>query len=151
MIQITNIPFKTFGLLNFIESSEKETLVVSKRLHRKMEWFVYFLIGLVIFDMVNFLSFTFLSIHFLPFDLSNSTELFFILIIPTIIVIIVVLFVNVSAYLSYSQVVNRISYIIQNFRESSRKEFATKRLDPDQALKNINYVRVLWNQAKHAF
>ncbi|MFX0122678.1 MAG: hypothetical protein ACFFAE_03515 [Candidatus Hodarchaeota archaeon] len=151
LIQITNIPFKAFSLLNFIESSEEETLITSKRLHRKLEWFVYFLVGLVTFDIVNFLSFSFLSIHFLPFDLSNSTELFFILIIPTVFVMFIVLFVNASAFLSYSQVVNKISYVIKNYEESSQKEFITKRLDPEQALKNINYVRVLWNQAKHAF
>jgi hypothetical protein len=151
LIPITNIPFKTFGLLNFIESSEKETLVVAKRLHRKIEWFLYFLIGIIIFDILNFLSFTFFSIHFLPIDTSNSLELILVLIVPTIIITIIVLFVNISAFLSYSQVVSRISYTIENYQESSRKEFATKSLDPEQALKNINYVRVLWNQAKHAF
>ncbi len=151
LIPITNIPFKTFGLLNLIESSEKETLVVAKRLHRKIEWFLYFLIGIIIFDILNFLSFTFFSIHFLPLDISNSLELMFVLIVPTIIITIIVLFVNISAFLSYSQVINRISYTIENYQESSRKEFATKSLDPEQALKNINYVRVLWNQAKHAF
>ncbi|MFW9905882.1 MAG: hypothetical protein ACFFFH_16290 [Candidatus Thorarchaeota archaeon] len=151
LIPITNIPFKTFGFLNFIESSEKETLVVIKRLHRKIEWFLYLLVGIIVFDILNFLSFTFFSIHFLPIDIPNSVLLITILIIPTIIVTIIVLFVNVSAFLSYSQVVNRISYTIENLQESSRKEFVTKSLDPEQALKNINYVRVLWNQAKHAF
>ncbi|UCG02998.1 MAG: hypothetical protein JSW11_03225 [Candidatus Heimdallarchaeota archaeon] len=151
LVPITNIPFKTFGLLNFIEPSEKETLVAVKRLHRKIEWFLYFLLGIIIFDILNFLSFTFFSIHFLPFDVSNSLDLLFLLIIPTIILIIIVLFVNIPSYLSYSQVVSRISYTIENFQESSRKEFPTKSLDPGQALKNINYVRVLWNQAKHAF
>lgn len=151
LIPITNIPFKTFGLMNFIESSEKETLIVVKRLHRKIEWFLYFLIGIIIFDILNFLSFTFFSIHFLPIDISNPLILITILIIPTIFSTIIVLFVNVSAFLSYSQVVNRISYTIENLQESPRKEFTMKGLDPEQALKNINYVRVLWNQAKHAF
>ena len=151
LIPITNIPFKTFGLMNFIESSEKETLIVVKRLHQKIEWFMYFLIGIIIFDILNFLSFTFFSIHFLPIDISNSLDLITVLIIPTIILTIIVLFVNVSAFLSYSQVVDRISYTIENLQESSRKEFITKSLDSEQALKNINYVRVLWNQAKHAF
>ncbi|MFX0014214.1 MAG: hypothetical protein ACFFB2_06965 [Promethearchaeota archaeon] len=151
LIPITNIPFKTFGILNFIESSEKETLVISKRLHRKYEWFLYILIGLIIFDVLNLLGFSLFSIHLLPFDVPNSTALFIVLIVPTMILTIIVLIVNVSSYISYSQVVDRISYVILNYPESSHKQIISQSLDPNQALKNINYVRVLWNQAKHAF
>ncbi|MFX1516549.1 MAG: hypothetical protein ACFFC6_09585 [Promethearchaeota archaeon] len=151
LIPITNIPFKTYGMLNFIESSQEETLVIAKRLRRKVEWLLYFLIGIIIYDILNFLLFTFFSITILPIDISNSLELGTVLTLPTILLIIIVSFVNVFAYLGYSQVINRISYTIENYQESSSKEFTTKSLDPEQAQKNINYVRVLWNQAKHAF
>lgn len=151
LIRVTSIPFKTFGLLNFIESSENETLVILKRLHRRIEWLNYILISIVLYDILNLLSFSFFSIHFLPIYFSNSTILFLILAIPTALVGIIVLFVNVSSYISYNQVVNRIAYSVQNYQKSSDNGFNRKDFDPDQAPKNINYVRVLWNQAKHAF
>jgi len=151
LIPITNIPLKTFGILNFYESSEEETLVEAKRLHRKIEWLLYLLIGVIIYDILNFLLFTFFSISILPIDILNTFDLVTVLTIPTILIIVIVLFVNVFAYLSYSQVINRISYTIENYQESSPKEFTKKSLSTEQAQKNINYVRVLWNQAKHAF
>jgi hypothetical protein len=40
---------------------------------------------------------------------------------------------------------------VQNYKESSDIEIPIERLDSTQAIKSINYVRVLWNQAKHAF
>lgn len=151
MIRITNIPFKTFGMLDFIDSSEKETLVVSKRFHRKVEWFVYILAGLALYDIVNLLSFSFFSVHFLPIYIPNSTVLFIILAVPTALLLIFTIFVNLSTYFSYGQVINKISFIVKNYQNSPSKEFSLQSLDPEQASKNINYVRVLWNQAKHAF
>ena len=151
LIPITNIPIKTFGILNFYETSEEETLVEARRLHRKIEWILYFLIGIIIYDILNFLMFTFFSITIIPVEISNTFDLATVLILPTILLIIIVLFVNIFAYISYNQVIDRISYIIENYQESSPKEFPTKSLSPEQAQKNINYVRVLWNQAKHAF
>ncbi|MHA2244615.1 MAG: hypothetical protein ACXADY_06565 [Candidatus Hodarchaeales archaeon] len=151
LIRVVNIPFKTFLLLNFIESSEEETLIISKRLLRRIDWLIYILISLVIFDILNLLSFSFFSIHFLPVYISNSTLLFLVLAIPTTIVGIIVLFVTISSYISYNQVVNRIAYSVQNYQKSLDNVINHKDLDPEQAFKSINYVRVLWNQAKRAF
>ncbi len=151
LIRVTSIPFKTFALLNFVESSEKETLVFSKRIKRKIEWIVYFLVGLIIFDVLNFLDFFLFSGHSLPIYISNLASLFVILAVPTILLAIIVFFVNIFIYISYSQLNNRITYIVQNYQESSNKAIPPSDMDPTQAWKSINYVRVLWNQAKHAF
>ncbi|UCE15044.1 MAG: hypothetical protein JSV04_07655 [Candidatus Heimdallarchaeota archaeon] len=151
LVRVTNVPLKTFGLVNFVESSEMETLVISKRLHRKSEWIIYFFFGLIIFDLLNLVSSLFLSINFLPFYISSPVILLLILAFPTTILAIIVLFVNVSAFINYNRVVNRITYGLQNYQESSNNGVSPKRLDSDQAWKNINYVRVLWNQAKNAF
>lgn len=151
LIRVTSIPLKTFGLVNFVESSEKETLVISKRVHRKSEWIIYFFFGIIIFDLLNLLSSVFLSINFLPFYVSNPVILLFILAIPTLILTIIVVFVNVSAFINYNRVVNRITYGLHNYQESLNDSVSPTRLDSEQAWKNINYVRVLWNQAKNAF
>ncbi len=151
LIRVTNIPFKTFGLLSFMESSETETLVIAKRLHRKIEWIFYIFIGFLIFDLLNLLGYFLFSSHLLPIYIPNLTVLFIVLTIPTALLLITVIFINVSTFISYSQVINRMNYIIQNYQENSNKGYPPKILDPDQVLKNINYVRVLWNQAKHAF
>lgn len=151
LIRVTSIPFKTFGLLNFVEASETETFVVLKRIGRKIEWIIYFFLASTIFSIVNFLSFTLLSTHLLPIYIPNLTVLLLILAIPTASLAIIVVFVNIFTYTSYSQVINRITYIVQNYQESLENGVPTQRMDPEQAWKNINYVRVLWNQAKHAF
>ncbi|MHA1969959.1 MAG: hypothetical protein ACW964_19465 [Candidatus Hodarchaeales archaeon] len=152
LIRIASIPFRTYLLLNFIESSEEETSVFSKRIRRKMEWIVYFLIGFVIYDGLNVALFLLdSSVHLLPVVIADLTYLLLFLSVPTVILVIGVLFVNVSAYISYSQVISRINYIIQNYQETSDERIRLQGLDPAQASKTINYVRVLWNQAKHAF
>ncbi|MHA1972149.1 MAG: hypothetical protein ACTSW1_04080 [Candidatus Hodarchaeales archaeon] len=149
LVRVASIPLRIFVLLHFIESSENETLVFSKRIRRKVEWVLYFLIALIVFDILNLGAFVTTSQHILPIYIPNLTTLLVTLIIPTILLIIIVLFINVSAYITYSQLVNRISYIIDNIPEN--EAVLNKSLDPTQASKNINYVRVLWNQAKHAF
>ncbi|UCG90073.1 MAG: hypothetical protein JSU57_06320 [Candidatus Heimdallarchaeota archaeon] len=151
LIRVTNIPFKTFGLLNFLESSETETLVISKRIQRKIEWIFYFFTGFLIFDVLNILGYYLVSAHILPFYIPNPTVLFVLLAIPTGLLTIAVIIVNVATFISYSQIINRLSYVVENYQEESRPELPPRILDPNQALKNINYVRVLWNQAKHAF
>jgi hypothetical protein len=151
LIQVTTIPFKTFGLLNFVESSEKETFVFLKRIQRKSEWIIHFLIAIIVFDLINILGFIFFSIHLLPLYIANITTLLLILIFPTTFLALLILFINVPTYISYSQLVNRVIFIIQNYQESSNNRITPLSMDPTQAKKNINYVRVLWNQAKHAF
>ncbi|MFX0184178.1 MAG: hypothetical protein ACFE95_13930 [Candidatus Hodarchaeota archaeon] len=151
LIQVASIPFRTYSLINFIESSEIETIVFSKRIRRKIEWVIYVLIGFICFDFLNIFSYVLYTIHFLPFYVANLTSLIFVLAIPTVLLVITVLFVNVSSYLTYKQIINRIIYVIQNYEESLDSEIPIERLDSAQAIKSINYVRVLWNQAKHAF
>ncbi len=151
LIHIASIPFRTYAILNFVESSENETLVFSKRINRKYEWGIYILIGLFVFDAINILSYFFFSIQFLPIYFTNLTALILFLAIPTILLLLIVLFTNGSSYMTYSQVYNRISYIIQNFEDSEENTMSTLSMDPIQAAKSINYVRVLWNQARHAF
>jgi hypothetical protein len=151
LIRVASIPFRTFALLNFIESSETETLVYSKRISRKYEWGIFFLIGLLVFDFINILSYLLLSFHLLPFYFPDLTSLILFLAVPTIVLAIVVLFTNISSYITYSQVLSRITYLIQNYQESEDETPSRLSLDPVQAAKTINYVRVLWNQARHAF
>ncbi|MFX0172487.1 MAG: hypothetical protein ACFE9L_11250 [Candidatus Hodarchaeota archaeon] len=151
LIRVASIPFRTYSLLNFVESSEIETIVFSKRINRRIEWAIYFLVGFFCFDFVNILFYVFFSNHFLPFDILNLTNLLLVLAIPTVLLVIIVLFINVSSYITYRQIVSRISYVVQNYKESSDEEISFKGIDSIQANKNINYVRVLWNQAKHAF
>ncbi|MFX1282250.1 MAG: hypothetical protein ACFFB5_01285 [Promethearchaeota archaeon] len=151
LIRVASIPFKTFGLISFMESSETETLVISKRLRRKVEWIFYVFIGFLVFDLLNILGYYVLSIHLLPIYIPNPTILFIVLAIPTALLTIGVIFINATTFISYSQVISRMDFIIHNYQETSLKEYPPKFLDADQALKNINYVRVLWNQAKHAF
>jgi len=151
LIRVASIPFRTYSLLNFIESSEIETIVFSKRINRKLEWVIYILIGLICYDFINLFSYILFSIHFLPFRVVNLTSLLFILAIPTVLLVIIVLFINVSSYITYKQIVNRIIYVVQNYKESLDIEIPIERLDSTQAIKSTNYVRVLWNQAKHAF
>lgn len=152
LIRIASIPFRTYLLLNFIESSAEETLVFSKRIRRKMEWIIYFLVGFVIYDGINiFLFLLDSSVHLLPVAITDFTYLLLFLVVPTVILAIGVLFVNVSAYISYSQVISRVNYIVQNYQETSDERIRLHSLDPTQTSKTINYVRVLWNQAKHAY
>jgi hypothetical protein len=151
LIRVASIPFRTYSLLNFIESSEIETIVFSKRINRKLEWVIYILIGLICYDFINLFSYVLFSIHFLPFRVVNLTSLLFVLAIPTVLLVIIVLFINVSSYITYKQIVNRIIYVVQNYKESLDIEIPIERLDSTQAIKSTNYVRVLWNQAKHAF
>ena len=151
LIRISSIPFPTFGLLNFIESSETETLVFCKRIKRRIEWIMFFMIGLFIFDLINFISFVMISEHLLPFYIVNLTGLFLTLAGPTVILAIFVLFINISSYITYSQLVSRVNYIVNNYAHTKTESIIVPSIDPTQALKNINYVRVLWNQAKHAF
>ena len=77
LMRVASIPFRTFALLNFMESSETETLVYSKRISRKYEWGIFFLISLLLYDVFNILSFLVLSIHQLPFF--NRSCLFWII------------------------------------------------------------------------
>jgi hypothetical protein len=151
LVRVASIPFHSYTILNFVESSENETLVFSKRISRKYEWGIYFLIGIAIFDVLNIFSYFFFSIHLLPLYFSNLTSLILFLAIPTVILLIIVLFTNVSSYISYSQVYDKITYIIHNYDESKDNDISPLSLDPVQAAKSINYVRVLWNQARHAF
>jgi hypothetical protein len=152
LIRIASIPFRTYLLLNFIESSVEETLVFSKRIRRKMEWILYFLVGFIIFDAINiFLFLLDSSVHLLPVVITDLSYLLLFLAVPTVILAIGVLFVNVSAYISYNQVISRVNYIVQNYQETTDERIRLQGLDPIQASKTINYVRVLWNQAKHAF
>ncbi|MHA2176557.1 MAG: hypothetical protein ACXABI_17160, partial [Candidatus Hodarchaeales archaeon] len=151
LIRVASIPFSTYSILNFVESSERETLVFSKRISRKYELGIFFLIGLLIFDALNIVFYGLFSIHFLPFYFSGLTPLILFLSIPSIILVIIVLFANVSSYITYSQVNNRIRYIIQNFEEMNDESRSSLSMDPVQAAKSVNYVRVLWNQARHAF
>ncbi len=153
LIRIASIPFKTYAFLNFVESSENETLVVTKRIKRKIEWIVYLLLGVVVFDILNILSFLFFSIHFLPIYFSSVTNLLLVLVVPTVFLSIIVLFVNLSTYITYNQVVYRISYVVENYKELSSSDTtnSVQEIDEEKTIKSINYVRVLWNQAKHAF
>ncbi len=151
MIQVASIPFQTHAILNFAESSENETLVLSKRINRKYEWGQYFLLSLIIYDILNIISYLLFSIHFLPFYFPTLTSIIVFLFIPTVVLIVIVLFTNVSAYITYAQVINRITYIIQNYQETGDKKSFISSMDALQATKSINYVRVLWNQARHAF
>ncbi|MFX0150875.1 MAG: hypothetical protein ACFFAJ_08855, partial [Candidatus Hodarchaeota archaeon] len=151
LIQVASIPIPTYSLLNFVESSEIETIVFSKRISRRLEYAIYFLVGFFCFDFVNIVSYIFFSSHFLPFDILSLTNLLLALALPTVLLVIMVLFINVSSYITYRQIVSRISYVVQNYKETSDKEISFKGIDSNQANKNINYVRVLWNQAKHAF
>jgi hypothetical protein len=151
LIRVASIPFQTYAILNFVESSERETLVLSKRVSRKFELGQYFLFSLVIFDILNIVFYLLFSVHFLPFYFANLTSIMVFLFIPTIILVIIVLFTNVSAYITYSQVINRVAYIIHNYQENDNETNAIISMDALQAEKSINYVRVLWNQARHAF
>ncbi|WP_455140710.1 hypothetical protein [Candidatus Hodarchaeum mangrovi] len=151
LIRISSIPLPTFGILNFIESSESETLVFCKRIKRRIEWVMFLLIGFFIFDIVNLIYFTIFSQHLLPFYIANLTELFLSLAGPTVILAIFVLFINISSYITYTQLVSRVNFIVNNYAHTKTEGIITPSIDPAQALKNINYVRVLWNQAKHAF
>ncbi|MHA1513747.1 MAG: hypothetical protein ACTSRJ_06795 [Candidatus Hodarchaeales archaeon] len=151
LIRVASIPFHTHAILNFVESSEKETLVISKRICRKYELGQYFLFSLIIFDVLNIVSYILFSIHFLPFYVTSLTSILIFLFIPTVVLVIIVLFTNVSAYITYSQVINRITYIVQNYQENDNKKSIISSMDALQAAKSINYVRVLWNQARHAF
>jgi hypothetical protein len=151
LIRVASIPFSTYSLLNFVESSERETLVFSKRISRKYELGIFFLIGLLLFDVLNILLYAVLSKHLLPIYFSGLTPLILSLAIPTLALLIIVLFSNASSYITYSQVTNRISYIIQNYQEKVDDTRSSLSIDPIQAIKSINYVRVLWNQARHAF
>jgi len=151
LIQVESLPLKTYALINFVESSERETLIFSKRLKRRLEWIIYILIGFLLFDFLNLLFFVFFSIHFLPIYIPNLVNLLLFLVIPTGVLVVCVLFVNLSSFITYSQIINRLSYIVQNYQDLSEDEVLLQRIDPVQALKSINYVRVLWNQAKHAF
>ncbi|MHA1445041.1 MAG: hypothetical protein ACTSR4_09895, partial [Candidatus Hodarchaeales archaeon] len=110
LIRVASIPFHTHAILNFVESSEKETLVLSKRISRKYEFGQYFLFSLIIFDVLNIVSYILFSIHFLPFYVTSLTSILIFLFIPTVVLVIIVLFTNVSAYITYSQVINRIKY-----------------------------------------
>ena len=149
LIRLSSIPLPTFGLLNFIESSEMETLVFCKRIKRRIEWIMFFLVAFLIFDITNLISFLLFSQHLLPFYITSPTALFLTLAGPTVILAIFVLFVNISSYITYNQLVNRVNYIINNYTKT--ESIIPSSIDPIEALKNINYVRVLWNQAKHAF
>ncbi len=151
LIHIASIPFRTYSILNFVESSENETLVFSKRINRKYEWGIYILVGLFVFDAMNIISYILFSIQFLPIYFTNLTSLILFLAIPTIALLLIVLFINGSSYMTYSQVHNRISYILQNIEDSEENTMSSLSMDPIQAAKSINYVRVLWNQARHAF
>ncbi|PWI47956.1 hypothetical protein CEE45_09280 [Candidatus Heimdallarchaeota archaeon B3_Heim] len=151
LIHIASIPFRTYAILNFVESSENETLIFSKRINRKYEWGIYVLVGLSVFDALNIGAYLLFSVQFLPLYFANLTSLILILAIPTISLLIIVLFTNGSSYMTYSQVYNRISYIIQNFEDSEENTMSSLSMDPIQAAKSVNYVRVLWNQARHAF
>jgi hypothetical protein len=151
LIHIASVPFRTYALLNFVESSENETLVFSKRISRKYEWGIYLLVGLFVFDAINIIAYLLFSIQFLPLYFANLTSLILFLAIPTILLLLVVLFTNGSSYMTYSQVHNRIAYIVQNFEDSEENTMSSINMDPVQAAKSINYVRVIWNQARHAF
>jgi hypothetical protein len=151
MIQVASIPFQTHAILNFVESSENETLVLSKRITRNYELGQYFLLSIIIFDVVNIISYLLFSVHFLPFYFASLASIIVFLFVPTVILIAIVLFTNVSAYITYTQVINRIAFIIQNYEETGDKKSFISSMDALQAAKSINYVRVLWNQARHAF
>ncbi|MHA1976524.1 MAG: hypothetical protein ACW98F_03260 [Candidatus Hodarchaeales archaeon] len=151
LIHIASIPFRTYAILNFVEASENETLVFSKRINSKYEWGIYILVGFFVFDALNILSYLVFSVQFLPLYFTNLTALVLFLAIPTTVLLLIVLFTNGSSFMTYSQVHNRISYIIQNFEDSEENTMSSLSMDPIQAAKSINYVRVLWNQARHAF
>ena len=151
MIQVESIPFQTHVILNFVESSENETLVLSKRINRKYELGQYFLLSLFIYDIVNIIFYLLFSDHFLPFYFTSLASIIVFLFVPTVVLIVIVLFTNVSAYITYTQVINKIAFIIQNYEETGDKKGFISSMDASQAAKSINYVRVLWNQARHAF
>jgi hypothetical protein len=151
LVQVESLPLRTFALINFVESSDRETLVFSKRLRRRFEWIIYVLIAFLLFDILNFLFFLLFSVHFLPIYIPDLASLLLILVIPTGILVVGVLFVNLSSFITYSQIINRLSYVVQNYQDLSENEVILQGIDPVQASKSINYVRVLWNQAKHAF
>ncbi|NHJ01960.1 MAG: hypothetical protein EAX86_07425 [Candidatus Heimdallarchaeota archaeon] len=151
LVRIPSVPFRTYALLNFIESSENETLIVSKRILRRIEWVLFPFLGLLILNFVNLISLILFSDFLLPYYLPNVATAFFILAAPTILLLIPVIFINLSSYLSYSQVIDRINFVVHDYQEKVDNEVPSSILEPEQAEKNINYVRVLWNQAKHAF
>jgi hypothetical protein len=151
MIQVASIPFQTHTILNFVESSENETLVLSKRINRKYELGQYFLLSLITYDIVNIVFYLLFSDHFLPFYFTSLTSIIVFLFVPTLLLVVIVLFTNVSAYITYTQVRNRIAFIIQNYEETGDNKSFISSMDALQAAKSINYVRVLWNQARHAF
>ncbi len=151
LVKIHSIPFKTFALLNFIESSETETFIITKRILRRIEWILFPFLGLLVLDFVNLFSLILFSEFLLPVYLPNIATAFFLLAAPTVILLIPVIFINLTSYLSYNQVIDRISFVIHDYQDKSENGFSNIILEPEQAEKNINYVRVLWNQAKHAF
>ncbi|MFW9777308.1 MAG: hypothetical protein ACFFE8_00560 [Candidatus Heimdallarchaeota archaeon] len=152
LVRVASIPVSTYALISCVESTEEETLVFSRRLRRKVEWLIYFFIGAILYTSLNLLSYLFLSQNFLPFYIDGITNLLLVLILPLTILVIPVLFVNVSPIFAYNQLNNRLSYVIQNYQRASDSGIEpVQQLDLDQIIKNINYVRVLWNQAKRAF
>ncbi|MFW9854052.1 MAG: hypothetical protein ACFFFG_03300 [Candidatus Thorarchaeota archaeon] len=152
LIRVASIPVSTYALISCVESTEEETLVFSKRLRRKPEWIIYFFIGAILYASLNILSYLFLFQHFLPFYIDGITNLLLVLILPLTVLGIPVLFVNVSPIFAYNQLNNRLSYVMQNYQRASDSGIEpVQQLDLDQIIKNINYVRVLWNQAKRAF
>jgi hypothetical protein len=152
LIRVASIPVSTYALINCVKSSDDETLVFSKRLRRKPEWIIYFFIGSTIYAGLNLIIYVLLSEHFLPFYVDGITNLLLVLVLPLIILGIPVLFVNISPIITYQQLINRLSYMIQNYQRASDPGIEPAQpLDLDRIIKNINYVRVLWNQAKRAF
>jgi len=111
----------------------------------------YFLLSLIIYDIVNIIFYLLFSDHFLPFYFTSLASIIVFLFVPTVVLIVIVLFTNVSAYITYTQVINKIAFIIQNYEETGDKKGFISSMDALQAAKSINYVRVLWNQARHAF
>ena len=75
LIRVASIPFHTHAILNFVESSERETLVLSKRICRKYELGQYFLFSLIIYDILNVVAYLLFSEHFLPFYFANLASI----------------------------------------------------------------------------
>lgn len=146
LVKLPGLIYDNFVLIRFIESTENETLVFIKRIKKNFDYIIHIAVAILLYDLLNVVGYALFSIHTLPIYLPNIGTLIIILVIPTAIILSCVLFFNVPSSVSYQRLIKQLSSYIDNIHLTEEISF-----QPKEIQKKINYVRVLWNQAKHAY
>jgi len=136
--------------MDFIKLDE-ETAIEVRRNVRKIEFFGSVTFTWVIYSILNIIYFSQSYRSFYPVEIRSTIDLLLFQLAIALIPLILFLLTSVYPYVVFKGFMREIKITLDEIESQSVKDRDIPAISGDFIQKNMNYIRVLWNQAKKSF